>query len=69
MSIAVGTPQCSACRGRGADEADRMRIVHHHQRVVRSARSQMAARFAIVPSIENTPSVAISRVRAPARLS
>lgn len=43
-----------------ADEADSVGVIDHHQRIVFIRRSQTPCRLAITPSIENTPSVAIS---------
>ena len=45
-----------------------MRIIHHDERVVFSASSQIPVKSAIVPSIEKKPSVAINLKRAPLRL-
>ena len=63
------TPQCSGvprpCR---AHEAGGMRVIDHHQRVVALGKIADGASFAMKPSIENTPSVAMSRMRAPLRL-
>src|SRR5438309_10148178 len=46
------------------EKASRMRVIDHGERVVFCARSTIAPRFAIVPSIEKQPSVAIKRKRA-----
>lgn len=43
-----------------ADEADGVGVIDHHQRIVFIRQSQTPCRLAITPSIENTPSVAIS---------
>ena len=49
-----------------AHEADGVRVVDHHQGVVLVGQVADAGRLAMMPSIEKTPSVAISRNRAPA---
>jgi hypothetical protein len=47
-----------------ADEADRMAVVDHDHRAVFVGEVADAPRLAMMPSIENTPSVAISLKRA-----